>query len=52
MPFALKDAQQIVEMGCLPTLAELDQMPVNLIENITLYRAIKSVVEFGGDLRT
>jgi hypothetical protein len=47
----MQDAQVFVDLECHPTMAELDTMPVTLINNIMLYKQIKQVMENGGVLK-
>ena len=43
----LRQAQFLVESGCAPTLEELDEMPVELVERMMLYRGIVAVKRSG-----
>ena len=51
IPAAVREAFVIVETGCRPTLGELDSMPQKLVDGILLYRAVKNIIEQGGDMR-
>ena len=48
VPVGLREAQFLVESGCAPTLEELDNMPVDLVERMMMYRGIKAV-KLSGD---
>lgn len=51
VPLAAADAYYIVEMGCSPSLAELDDMPSRLVDVVLLYKQVKGIAEYGGTLK-
>lgn len=51
LPHAAKDAALMVEMGCRPTMEELESMPQELVNTIQLYSAVKSTIEQGETMR-
>ena len=50
IPMAIQEAFVIVEIGCRPTLSELDAMPQKLVDNILLYGMVKGAIEQGQEV--
>ena len=51
LPPEAVEAYHIDESGCCPTLAETDGMTQRGLERLIDYRAVKSVIEYGGSMR-
>lgn len=47
MPLAVREAALIADLDCRPTLAELDSMPQELVNNILLYKNIEAAIKYG-----
>lgn len=45
------EAYHIDESGCSPTLMETDGMTQRGLERLIDYRAVKSIIEYGGSMR-
>jgi hypothetical protein len=51
LPPEAVEAYHIDESGCCPTLAETDGMTQRGLERLIDYRAVKSIIEYGGSMR-
>jgi len=50
LPWEAIEAADFVEVGVSPNLTELEAMPQKLVNTVVLYKAVKSVIENGGEM--
>ena len=50
LPMEMQEPHLIIELGVSLSYNELDNLSVDLIDRILLYKAVRDVVLYGGDL--